>query len=450
MFHQTKTDGSILQMNLNILKEFRHEVYGCFGHAKDAMFNTVDALLTEDRARSFPELSLSPLFERRWPSLYEALEDGEIDQHRLSKVFARSLPSRLLEQILWVGIDVSGIARPRSRTSADRSAQHVHNLPECKKPVTYGWQFSTAVALPQTSSSWTYALAEQRVTSETTAAQVALAQMQQLVPLLPTETIFVLDRGYDSTWFWCQCSSLSHQGTLIRLKSNRCFYRPAPDPTGKRGGPRKDGDKLRPDAEATHANPDGQWEGSDFQERPVRLSWWKHLHVKDARYLDLTVIQVERPHANNTERDPRVSWFVWIGDPEVDLISIGLGYVLRFSHEHGYRFQKQSLLWDQPRLRTPEQFERWTHLVAIAHNHLVVARDLVEPDLRPWENRYRPATPQQVHRAMGTFLPQLGTPARHPQPRGKSPGRAKGTKIGKAQRFSVVKKTPKLPKLMPI
>src|SRR5260370_40204195 len=141
-------------MNLNTLKMFRHEVSGCFVHAKDAMFNTVDALLTEDRARSFPELSLSPSFERRWPSLYEALEDGEIDQQRLCEVFTRFFPSRLLGKILWVGVDESGIARPRSRTSADRSAQHVHNLPECKKPVTYGWQFSTAVALPPTPSSW--------------------------------------------------------------------------------------------------------------------------------------------------------------------------------------------------------------------------------------------------------------------------------------------------------
>jgi hypothetical protein len=437
-------------MDCTTLKIFRHNIYGSFGAAKDALFNTVDALLTEDRARSFPELSLSPSFERRWPSLYEGLEDGVIDQSRLCKVFAQFLPESVRKEILWVGIDVSGIARPRSRTSSDRSAQHVHNLPECKKPITYGWQFSTAVALPPTPSSWTYALCEQRVTTETTAAQVAFAQMKQLVPLLPTKTIFVLDRGYDSTWFWCQCSSLSHQGTLIRLKSNRCFYRPAPARTGKRGGPRKDGDKLRPDAEATHANPDGQWEGTDSQERPVRLRWWKHLHVKDARYLDLTVIRVERPHASNTERDPRVSWFVWIGDPEVDLVSIGLGYVLRFSQEHGYRFHKQSLLWDQPRLRTPEQFERWTHLVAIAHNHLVLARELVEPNLRPWESRHRPATPQQVHRAMATFLPHLGTPARHPQPRGKSPGRPKGTKMSKAQRFSVVKKTPKLPKLLPI
>jgi hypothetical protein len=56
-------------MNLNTLQTFRYEVYACFGTAKDAMFKTVDALLTEDRARSFPELSLSPSFERRWPSL---------------------------------------------------------------------------------------------------------------------------------------------------------------------------------------------------------------------------------------------------------------------------------------------------------------------------------------------------------------------------------------------
>lgn len=437
-------------MDCTTMKTFRHDIYGCFGAAKDALFNTVDALLTEDRARSFPELSLSPLFERRWPSLYEGLEDGAIDQVRLCQVFAQFLPESMRKEYLWVGIDVSGIARPRSRTSAERSAQHVHNLPECQKPVTYGWQFSTVVVLPPTPSSWTYALSEQRVRTKTTPAQVALEQMKQLVPLLPTETISVLDRGYDSTWFWCQCSSLPHKGTLIRLKSNRCFFRPAPVRTGKRGGPRKDGDKLRPDAEATHAHPDGVWEGTDSKARPVHLRWWKHLHVKDARYLDLTVIRIERSHASNSERDPRVSWFVWIGDPETDLVAIGLGYVLRFSQEHGYRFQKQSLLWDQPRLRTPEQFERWTHLVAIAHNHLVLARDLLEPVLRPWESKQRPATPQQVHRAMGAFLPHLGTPARHPQPRGKSPGRAKGTKIGKAQRFSVVKKTPKLPKLVSI
>src|SRR6266853_3402196 len=92
MFHQTQTKRSILQMNLNILKQVRQEVYGCFGQAKDAVFNTVDALMSEDRAQSFPELSLSPHFERRWPSLYEALQDGRIEQNELQKVFVKHVP----------------------------------------------------------------------------------------------------------------------------------------------------------------------------------------------------------------------------------------------------------------------------------------------------------------------------------------------------------------------
>ena len=72
-------------MNLNTVKEFRHAVYGCFQREGDALFNTVDARLTEDRAHSFPELSLSPHVERQWPSLYEAFEDGRIDEQRLKQ-----------------------------------------------------------------------------------------------------------------------------------------------------------------------------------------------------------------------------------------------------------------------------------------------------------------------------------------------------------------------------
>ena len=50
--------------------------------------------------------------------------------------------------------------------------------------------------------------------------------------------------------------------------------------------------------------------------------------------------------------------------------------------EHGYRFEKQALLLTAPRLRTPEQFNRWTQIVAIVHNLLVLARDLGEAELQ--------------------------------------------------------------------
>ncbi|HET8912803.1 MAG TPA: transposase [Ktedonobacteraceae bacterium] len=124
-------------MNLHTLKAFRHAILGCFGSAKDALFNTMDAILSEGRAHSFPELSLSSAFKRHWPSLYEAFKDGHIGEARLRKVFVSFLPQPPPEHPLWIGIDTSGFARPRSSTASDRSAQFVHNLPECEKPGTY-------------------------------------------------------------------------------------------------------------------------------------------------------------------------------------------------------------------------------------------------------------------------------------------------------------------------
>lgn len=435
-------------MNINILRQYRHDIYDCFLRARDALFNTVDALMTETAAKSFPEVSQSLWFERKWSSLYEAFEDGRIDEESLRTVFARYLPQPDAGKWLWIGIDTTSIARPEAVTSPDRTAQHVHNLPECKKPITFGWQFSTVVVLAVPASSWTYILDQQRVTSQMTAIEVAEAQLKRLVPHLPKQTIVVLDRGYDANWLWCRWSALGI-GVLARLKSNRCFYRAAPAPTGKRGAPRKDGDKLQPNDPSTHGEPDGTWSGMDDKGRPVVVTWWKRMHVKAARWLEVSVLRVVRPHATNKERDPRTSWFMWMGEPDADLAQIAVGYVLRFGQEHGYRFDKQALLWEKPRLRTPLQFERWTLIVAIAHNHLLLARDLVEAELRPWENTHRAPTPQQVRRGIGKLLPRLGTPARPPKPRGKSKGRGKGAKIGKATRFSVVRKKPKLPQLVP-
>src|SRR5215470_7030832 len=110
-------------MNLNTLQGFRHEVYGCFTRAADALFNSVDALLTETQAQSFPELSLSPWFVR-----YLLAAEGER---------------------LWLGIDASSIERPQSKTSPDRTVVYKPNLPESSKPISYGWQFSTVVRLPE-------------------------------------------------------------------------------------------------------------------------------------------------------------------------------------------------------------------------------------------------------------------------------------------------------------
>src|SRR5438034_6063046 len=113
-------------MNLTTLQEFRQAVYRCFDRAADALFNTVDALISETQAKSFPELSLSPFFERKWASLYEAFEDGRIDKKSLRETFVKYLPLESIGDRLLLGIDATPIERPFSRTSADRTALPMH------------------------------------------------------------------------------------------------------------------------------------------------------------------------------------------------------------------------------------------------------------------------------------------------------------------------------------
>lgn len=51
-------------MDINTLRPFRHDLSDSFLQGKDALFNTVDALMTETQAKSFPEVSQSLWFER--------------------------------------------------------------------------------------------------------------------------------------------------------------------------------------------------------------------------------------------------------------------------------------------------------------------------------------------------------------------------------------------------
>ena len=108
---------------------------------------------------------------------------------------------------------------------------------------------------------------------------------------------------------------------------------------------------------------------------------------------------------------------------------------------------KGDLLWDKPRLRTPDQFSRWTDVVSIVRNALFLARDLVGGFRQPWANADRPDTPEQVRHGMWRIILELGTPARMSQPRGNSSGWPKGQSRRPAKTYNVVfKGGAKLPK----
>ncbi len=162
--------------------------------------------------------------------------------------------------------------------------------------------------------------------------------------------------------------------------------------------------------------------------------------------MEVTVFRILREQAQGTKRDPRESWFVWVGPQELDLSEVAATYRRRFSHEHCYRFLKQQLLWTKVHVHTPEQFERWSLVVAGAMNQLVLARTLGQAGYHPWERRREQGTPAHVRRGMVHLLYQLGTPTRPPKLRGKSPGRQTGATVAKASSYEVVRKPKPVPK----
>jgi hypothetical protein len=431
-----------IETRMAVWQQVREDIYQCMNRAGDALFNLTDALLSESQATSLAELSLSPSFERKWPSVYEALEDGSLDLEKLRAVWVKALLGEKGEdELIWMAVDSSVVERPDAHTSQDRGIIHLSNLPLVDKPIGVGWTVSSVVLLPEQPCSWVPIFDQQRVRTDHTPIQVAIAQLQAIKPHLGNRRVILLaDRGYCTPEFLRACHDLGIS-VIIRMKSDRKLYRPAVR-RHKKGPMPKDGPVFQGKRQETHGAPEAEACELDAKGRAVRTSRWSDLHFKKDRDLSVKVIRVEREAAKDTKRDPRISWFVML-DEVVPLSAVAKSYRLRFSQEHGYRFLKGDLLWTRVQVRTPEQFERWSWLVAIVFNQLYLARALGAALYRPWECKERPVTPRQVRRMMPTLLSQLGTPACPCQPRGKAPGRPKGFHPQPAQRYPVIVKNPK-------
>jgi len=387
-----------------------------------------------------PELSQSPFFGRKWPSVSAALADGKSDLDQLQALCVRRVLSELpTEEGVWLAVDATPAECPDAQTSKDRGSIHVSNLPLADKPISIGWMCSVVGLLPEQASSWTPALSVQRISREQTAVGVAIEHLRQLKPLLGTrQVVVVADRWYGTAEILRACRDQGYR-VLIHLTSNRKLSR-KPVRRFPIGRPPQDGPWLQGTRPETQGEPSETWEQTDQEGRITRVSRFEEGHFQQDREVVFSVIRVERPSARGTRRDPRVSWFLTLDDL-VELSQVPRRYSLRFSEEHLFRFLTQDVLWLQAHVRTPEQLVRWRWIVVLAFLHLSLARELGLSALLPWEAKGRPVTPRQVRRVMPTLLVQLGTPVRACQPRGKAPGRPKGFCPRPAPRSPVIHQT---------
>ena len=267
---------------------------------------------------------------------------------------------------------------------------------------------------------------------------------------------FLFDAGYDPVQL-TQALGDTPAAILVRLRSGRCFYA---DPTTQAhtGRPRRHGHKFVCDAPQTWPAAADDLTVEDAQYGTVRVRAWTGLHPKthgqhaqrDARgrrpIVRGTLLLVEVTRLPQHTHEPQALWLWWHTpqDPRAipNLDRAWRAYVRRFDLEHTFRFLKQSLNWTLPRLRHPEQADRWTWLVVLAYTQLRLARPLAQDQPLPWQHPQPPGklTPTRVQRAFSLLLPRLPILARAPKPCGRSPGRPKGKRSGRATRYPAMTK----------
>jgi hypothetical protein len=448
------------------LAVFRRDFYQCLRRRADALFELGDAVLcASGPVTSLPELTLDPVHRRGHGAMYDALAAGQIDVARLRISLAGLALPRSSQGQLRLAVDVTPWPRPDAECSPQRC--HCHRPCRCDgvRQTIPGWPYSFVAALESGRSSWTAPLDAVRLGPDDDATEVTAAQLRDLIGRLweaghlregDPPVLIVVDAGYDVIRLAHLLTDLPVQ-LLGRLRSDRVFHAPTPPRQPGRGRPSRHGAEVKLADPATHPSAGAEHQGSHPRFGAYTLRAYGHLHPRLGRrggwadhpgplpLIEGTVIAV-RVERLPGDRKPKPLW-LWHSNPnpgQLDLPRVFAAFLRRFDLEHTFRFLKQTLGWTRPRVRTPDQADRWTWLTVSAYTQLRLARGLTEDLRRPWEARLVPdqLTPGRVRRGFSRIHRTTTRPAAAPKFTRPGPGRPKGSQNKhRAPRYPVGKHT---------
>ena len=423
------------------IEEFRQVAYKHLGRAKDATFELTDAILLTRNVYSLADLSLSPVFRRKWSSIYEALQDSRPQRQKLMELYIKQMPVE--ERPLLAG-DHTNWSRPDAVTLQERTFEHSGTSIAGKKPITIGQGYSTIAWIPEDSGSWALPLRHERITSWESPIEKAIWQLKQVCEHFPARPISVWDSEYGCAPFVLKTANIAVD-ILVRLRSNLCLWGEPGAYSGK-GCPKKHGDKFKLNEPKTWGEAASVFEVDDPKLKRIRVSLWKNLHFRKAATRPMSMIRVERIDEQDNQQVSKPLWLAWVGEEMPPIEEVWRLYLRRFTIDHWYRFLKQRLHWTVPKLSTPKQCERWSDLMPLMTWELWLARDLVADNPLPWQKSSDKMTPGRVAQAMGSIFAVIGTPAQPPKPRGKSPGWKTDQPRKRRIRYPIVKKTTTKPR----
>ena len=444
--------------DLDALEWFRLNLYTCATRRADALFELGDTLAAGGDVATLPppHLSLQSAFRRGWGSTYGALRHGDIDEEALRDLLAAYRPT---DWPAVFAVDASSWARCDAECSPERGYYHHPSRHSAGKPIVAGWNYSWIAQLNWEHNSWTAPVDVKRIRPADDTGKRTAEQVKALVGRIEdneTVPLFVFDAGYDPIALSVDLADTKAQ-ILVRLRSDRVFYTGPPQhPAGRAGRPPRHGRRFACAQPDTQTEPDATLTTTDSRYGRVEVTAWSGLHPKltkrgrwagqdCAPIVTGTVIRVQVEHlpkSMNASGSTKTLLLWWSGPGVPDLDVCWRAYIHRFDIEHTLRFVKHTLGWTTPRVRLPEQADRWTFLVIAAYTQLRLARRSVADCHLPWEPPRDPArlTPTRVRRGFRQLVQIIGTPANPPKPTKAGPGRPKGSRTGPALRHPATKK----------
>ena len=465
------------------IQAYRQQLYASFEYRADAQMELIDALLSNTSAQSVVSLSLSPFFRRHYSSVSDAIAAAchhclvargaarRTREQQLVRLLKPYLPAPQQRRFWLLTHDATAWPRRFARTVRDVGYVYQPNTLRGNTPVTIGHQYDALVLLPEKphphAPPWVVPLTLRRITTQETETQVAAEMLNAVLtdtalPFQHDLTVDVADSKHSVVAFLGRVYPNPNLVVITRSRGNRVYYRPyvADSPAQRApGAPKHYGVRFALREADTWGAPDEVLRTPYTSRRgrayTVVIEAWASLIMKGKRDCPMwdkpfTLVRIRMLDDTGKAVFRRSLWLVVMGTrrSELQLHEIWQAYRQRYDIEHFFRFGKQRLLFAHYPTPETEHQENWAQLTQLAYTQLWLLRDLVNVLPRPWE-QYLPrveeadATPSQTQRDAARILRQIGTPARAPKPRGKSPGRPRGAEVPHRPRVKVVKKSTK-------
>src|SRR4030042_4305460 len=162
------------------------------------ILDMIDALTVVGHVSSPVAISESPMFRRKFSSVYDALKHGELDEN-LKGLLTESQEA---EWEMIAGYEIHAVdATPNERMAAETLADRGALKAQQKEPVRYGHKQSWLVRLVQSGTSWVAPEDIERISTDTTDTKVAAQQVKNLAVRNNRPKVVTADSRYRDKYF---------------------------------------------------------------------------------------------------------------------------------------------------------------------------------------------------------------------------------------------------------